>query len=365
MMTAGKADLSYKFGAGRYLQGRGVLEQAGVEISRFGRRPYVIGGPTALALVRPRLHAALSAAGLETLMDVHPGAVCHEAAKARAAAARAGGCDVVVGVGGGRMMDFAKLVAYYLGSRVVNIPTSIATCAAYTPFSLVYTPAGQTIPGNFCYDLEVAAILVDLDIMANQPVRYVVSGMLDAMGKFLEIKSGHQDMSLADSSLNLYAGYLLTRFTYDRLTALADQVCQDVAAVQVTQALEDVVFINIPLTGIISALSRGTGQSALAHELYYQARLLFTDESQATLHGEFVGCGMIMQLYYNGTPELIEPFTSLLRRLGAPDCLSRTGIRPTAENCLKLLDAIKTSRRVSRDAAMLERLDAAFALIAH
>jgi hypothetical protein len=74
---------------------------------------------------------------------------------------------------------------------------------------------------------------------------------------------------------------------------------------------------------------------------------------------------MIMQLYYNGTPELIEPFAGLLRRLGAPDCLSRTGIRPTADNCRILLDAIKTSRRVSRDAAMLERLDAAFALIAH
>lgn len=363
-MTSGKADASYKFGAGRYLQCHGALELAGAETGRFGQKAYVIGGPTALSIVRPRLQQALTAAGLAALTEVHPGAVCHEAAKTHAASARAAGCDVVVGVGGGRSMDFAKLVAFYLGSRVVNIPTSMATCAAYTPFSLVYTPQGQTIPGNFTYDLEVAAVLVDLDIMAHQPVRFVVAGMLDAMAKCLEIKNGHPDQPPAGSSLNLCAGYQLAQFAWERLTALAEPVCLDVAAGQATQALEDVLFINVPLTGIISALSRGVGQSAIAHELYYQARLLFTQESQATMHGEWVGCGMVMQLYYNGTPELVAPFQALLRRLGAPDCLSRTGIRLTAENNRKLLDAIKTSRHVPVEAAAQRKLEEAFVLIA-
>jgi len=226
-MTSGKADASYKFGAGRYLQCHGALELAGAETGRFGHKAYVVGGPTALSIVRPRLQQSLTTAGLAFLTAVYPGAVCHEAAKVHAASARAAGCDVVVGVGGGRSMDFAKLVAFYLGSRVVNIPTSMATCAAYTPFSLVYTPQGQTIPGNFSYDLEVAAILADLDIMAHQPVRLVVAGMLDAMAKCLEIKSGYPDQPPAGSSLNFCAGYQLAQFTWERLTALAEVARDD------------------------------------------------------------------------------------------------------------------------------------------
>lgn len=146
---AGQADASYKFGAGRYRQSRGLLEQAGEEIARYGKKPYVIGGPTALPLIRPRLGKGLADAGLDSFFDVHPGHVSHAAAKEKAACARAQGCDVVVGAGGGRMMDFAKLCAYYLGSRVVTLPTSIATCAAYTPFSLIYTPEGQTIDHQY------------------------------------------------------------------------------------------------------------------------------------------------------------------------------------------------------------------------
>jgi glycerol dehydrogenase-like iron-containing ADH family enzyme len=358
-MTNGKADLSFKFGAGRYLAGQGLLEQAGIEIARFGRKPIIIGGPTALARTRSRLAAGLETAGLPALFAEHAGAVCHEAARTIAEQAVMSACDVVVGVGGGRSMDFAKLVALYLGTRVVNIPTSIATCAAYTPFSLVYTPDGQTIPGNYCSDLEVAAVLVDLDIMAGQPVRLVVAGILDAMAKAVEVKNGHPELP-AGRPLNLRAASHLAQFSWAHLTDLADQACRDVAAGQATQALEDVVFLNLPLTGMISALSRGVGQSALAHELYYQARLHFTQTSQVALHGEIVGVGLLMQMAYNQTLDQASPFRAFLRRHGAPACLAQIGISPTESNVSVLREAIKATCLVGPDDQSRRRLDQAF-----
>lgn len=359
----GLADNSYKFGAGRFIMQKGLLETAGEEIARYGKKPLVVGGPRSVAAVRERLDKGLAAAGLEGVYTIHDGHVYHDAAKAKAAEGLACGCDVVVCVGGGRGMDFGKLVAYYMGSPVVCMPTSISTCAAYSPFSLVYTPEGQTIPGNFCYDLENTSILIDLDVMAHQPARYVISGLLDAMGKFTEIKNGNREMPREGTPLSLYAAYLLTKFTYEQLEAKIDKVLIDLEKHEITPELEDIVFINIPLTGIISGLSRGVGQSAVAHDLYYQLRYIFTADVKDALHGEIVGLGIIPQLYYNGEAEKCEPFRAFLKKLGAPTCLTELGFKLTDENYEKLCATMENSEFVGRDDASRKRFREGMALI--
>jgi len=359
----GMADASYKFGAGRYIMQRGLLEIAGEEIKRYGTKPLIVGGPTSVGIVRERLDIGLKAAGLTGVYTIHPGHVCHDAAQAKAAEGKANGCDVVVCVGGGRGMDFGKLVAYYMDSPVVCMPTSISTCAAYSPFSVSYTPEGQTIPGNFCYDLENTSILIDMDIMAHQPARYVVSGLLDAMGKFTEIKNGHREMPREGTPLSLYAAYLLTAYTYEQLESIIDKVLIDLENHEITQELEDIVFINIPLTGIISGLSRGVGQSAIAHDLYYQLRYLFTADVQKSLHGEMVGLGIIPQLYYNGEAEKCEPFRSFLKKIGAPTRLTEVGFKLTEENFDLLYEKMAESIYVGKDEASRKKFREALELI--
>ena len=359
----GMADASYKFGAGRYIMQKGLLETAGDEIKRYGTKPLIVGGPTAIGIIRERLDVGLKAAGMDGHYTVHPGHVCHDAAKAKAAEGRENGCDVVVCAGGGRAMDFGKLVAYYMESPVVCMPTSVSTCASYSPFSVTYTPEGQTLPGNFCYDLENTSILIDMDIMAHQPARYVVSGLLDSMGKFTEIKNGSREMPVEGTPLSLYAAYLLTKYTFEQLESKIDKVLTDLEKHEITQELEDIVFINIPLTGIISGLSRGVGQSAIAHDLYYQLRYLFTADVQKSLHGEMVGLGIIPQLYYNGETEKCEPFRAFLKKLGAPCCLTETGFILTDENFEKLCSAMENSIYVGKDEASRKRFREGMELI--
>ena len=57
-------DEAYKFGAGRYIQGEGILEKAGREILRVGKKAYLIGGPRALKAAKDRLETGFFQAGL-------------------------------------------------------------------------------------------------------------------------------------------------------------------------------------------------------------------------------------------------------------------------------------------------------------
>ena len=56
---------SFRLGAGRYVQGDGVISTVGEECKRLGvSRPVVIGGETALSITRERIAASLDAAGV-------------------------------------------------------------------------------------------------------------------------------------------------------------------------------------------------------------------------------------------------------------------------------------------------------------
>ena len=68
-------DSAVKFGAGRYRQGRGVLEHCGQEIRRFGKKAYIVSGPRAFDAVKDRLLPGLTEAGVGFVAEIYDG-VC-------------------------------------------------------------------------------------------------------------------------------------------------------------------------------------------------------------------------------------------------------------------------------------------------
>lgn len=95
---------------------------------------------------------------------------------------------------------------------------------------------------------------------------------------------------------------------------------------------EFAVFYSIAVTGIVSGLSKGAKQTALAHCFYEQARTCFYAECKEALHGELVGVGLILQLKYNGLDN--ESMLKRLRALGMPTAFSDIHIPPTAQNAV-------------------------------
>ena len=324
-------DSAFRIGSGRYLQARGALRDTAREVLLLGKKPFVLSGRTAFSVAGEGIRESLSAADIPFCTEIYGGACCIEAAQELAQKAKAEGCDVIVGVGGGVMMDLAKLVARYADCPILNIPTSTATCAAYTPLSVCYTKDFRTV-GTAHHKKEVDCVIADPDILIRQPPRLFLAGVFDAMAKHAEIrhwyKKGNEGVALG-----LDCACLLAEHSFRALSETTAACLAAIERGEVTEAFERAVFALIAVTGVISGIARGSAQTALAHKLYETARALYPEQTRGALHGELVGIGMLWQNSYNGESEKNEALLSFMHAYGLPDNPRAAGI-PSGEESL-------------------------------
>ena len=204
---------SFRIGCGRYLQGAGYTERIGDEILRLGSSPLIIGGKTALEITKSKIEASVSAKCVRYEIKTHTGTCNDEDAKTMASLAKEKGYDVIVGVGGGVLCDFAKLCGYFAKLPVINVPTSSATCASYTPLSVRYTPDGRTV-GSLHYSYEVNCVIADTAVIAAQPPRLFLAGVFDALAKFVEIKQRFNE-DVKEYPIGLDYAYIMAKYSYN------------------------------------------------------------------------------------------------------------------------------------------------------
>lgn len=328
-------DSAIKFGAGRYRQGSDILEACGEEIARFSKKPYIIAGKRAWDAVKERLVPSLEKAGLDYVLEIYGRKCSYESSERLAAVCNALGCDEVVGVGGGVIMDFAQAVGEFAHQGVINIPTSMSTCAAFTTMSVMYTEEGAK-KDCWRYEHENDAVLVDTQVIAECPANYAAAGILDAMAKKIEIQNGKPVMLLSENNIDLFSAYRMAEYTYEVLEQFGPQAIEDIKQKKLTKAVEDVCFINIAITGVIANITKSFSQSALGHMMYDGVRTLFTKEAAKALHGEIVAVALFTQLYYNRLPEDKDALREFMNGMGMPLTLKELGVEPTEENLAKL-----------------------------
>ena len=311
-------DPAWKFGCGRYIQKPGALNDLKDEIARLGTKALVISGLKAWQAVLDCCGDPLD--GIDCRREIHTGPCSEEAARQYADTLRRESADAVVGIGGGRIMDLAKLTGEFSGCPVINVPTICATCAAYTPLSVLYTPEGRAL-GSWFFENEVACLIVDTRIMARQPARYAFAGIADSMAKVIEID--HNIRYTSGGADMVFARYN-AEYLYRRLSAAAPRMPGELSRGVPSPGIDELVYLTIAATGMVSGCARGQGQSALAHGLYEAARTLFAREAAGYLHGEIVGVGLRLQLAYDDSDP--SDLDRILSALGLPMHLRDIGI---------------------------------------
>ena len=352
-------DFAYKTGAGRYIQEPCALDFLAAEVLRFGTRAFVLAGPNGYAAAGALARESLEREGVPFVLELSSKPAGYEEAERCARQAAEAGCNVVVGIGGGRIMDAAKAVAATGGWPVVEVPTSIATCAAFTPLSVMYGPEGG-VCGTWRYEREVDAVVVDGRVMASQPARLIAAGIMDSLAKILEISHGKQGLDMESESAQRYCAYRYALVNGEILERFGEEACRDAAARRASSAIERVVFANLALTGMVSSLTRGFHQTALAHRFYDGMRGVFGERVAGYLHGELVSIGLLMQAEFNGSSEQVESLRCRMRAMKMPCSVLELGIERDDEGLDRLRESILASEFVGEDADERARFEEAF-----
>lgn len=270
---------------GQVLRGRGIMSEAAAAIARLGQRPLLVGGDRTLKFVQPRLEGAFRQQSL-ALAPASYSPDCSEATLAKLqAAVHKHRADVIIGVGGGKALDTAKLLAHQCHLPIATIPTSAATCAAWTALSNVYSDAGA-----FLYDVPLARcpalLILDYELIELAPQRTLVAGIGDAIAKWYEasVSSGHSQRSLIVAAVQ-------------EARVLRDLLFQkSVAALQEpgSQVWQDVVDATVLLAGVIGGLGGAQCRTVAAHAVHNG--LTHLPACHGVLHGEKVAYGILVQL---------------------------------------------------------------------
>lgn len=246
--------------------------------------------------------------------------------------------DVVLGIGGGKTIDVAKAVGSKLARPFLVIPTIAATDAPTSSLSVIYRADGSHA-GEYFYDHSPSILIVDSEIIAQAPVRFLVSGMGDALATLLEAEETRKSNTpnlvyhKAGGFKQTLAGQAIARECYESLMRygrLAKIACEQNV---VTDALENIIETNILLSG----LGFENNDTAGAHSI--NDGLTAVENSEKTMHGEKVAFGCIVQLVVESAPtEKLEEVLSFCVEVGLPVCLEDLYVDNSDENIRKIAE---------------------------
>ena len=240
--------------------------------------------------------------------------------------------DAIVGIGGGKALDTAKAVASKLNCPLVIAPTSASTDAPTSAMSIIYNDQHEH-EDVYYYIKSPDMVLVDSEIIAKAPVRFLVAGMGDALATVFEarasVKSNSPNYICSESGnyRRSRTGIAIAEASYQILleNGLNAKIANENHIV--TEALEAVIEANTLMSGL------GFENVGCAASHVICNGLTAAPGGELALHGEKVAFGVLCQLLSENSPmSLVNEVMDFNLSVGLPLTLSDLGIKETEEN---------------------------------
>lgn len=304
------------------IKGENCLSDCGQKLALFGKLPLVVGGQKTLSLITPHLQPLFDQYQLNANYQNYTPDCSETSLKRLNLAVKSHQADFIIGVGGGKSLDTAKLLAYQCGLPVVTIPTSGATCAAWTALSNIYNEQGA-----FNYDVSLDncpnLLILDYNLIAQAPQSTLVAGIADAIAKWYEAS-----ISSGDSTATLtIAAVQQARVLRDILFQKAEIALKN----PLSDDWKEVVDATVLLAGVSGGLGGAKCRTVAAHAVHNG--LTHLEDTHHQLHGAKVAYGILVQLRLEETIALSQlaqtsrqQLIKFYRNIGLPCTLEELGL---------------------------------------
>lgn len=221
------------------------------------------------------------------------------------------GVDFLIGVGGGRVIDTAKIVSYNIDRPFISIPTAashdgIASARASVP----------TVEGHASLEAQPPmAIIADTGIIASAPHRLLAAGCADVISNYTAILDWELAHRVKSEPMSEYA------ITLSKMTA--EILVKDAHLIKPHQEQSAWIVIKALVSSGVAMSIAGSSRPASGGEHKFSHALDKLAPGKA-LHGESCGIGTIISMYLHGGDW--RAIRTSLKMIGAPTTPADLGI---------------------------------------
>ena len=304
--------------------GLGKVEKAGELTKPYGEKALIVTGKSSAKKsgIYDKVKQSLERSGISAvLFDKVTQNPLTTTVEEGAEFAKANGCDVVVAIGGGSIMDCAKGIAFlstntgdineYIYNRkqsdtalpLVAIPTTCGTGSEGNGFAVLTNPLNGDKKSLRCSAIVPKVSLIDPECMMTMPKKVLASVVFDALCHNIEAYTSKIAQPITDA-LSIYA-----------IQLIADNL---VAVYEGTAEKDGWEKLNIAST--IGGMVINTAGVTLPHGMEHPASGL-----KDIVHGQGLAAltPAIMEMSYKGNRSKFSRIARILGGLTAEDCADR------------------------------------------
>jgi glycerol dehydrogenase len=290
----------------------------------IGSTPIIVADSVVWGLVEDQVSASFAEVGLAVIREPFEGLATKVAVDRLVESFKAAGADVAIGIGGGSTIDAVKAAGHLAGTRWISAPTVASTDAPTSALSVIYTEDGAFEEYRF-FPHNPDLVLVDTQLVANAPVKFLIAGVGDALATWLEARATQRaHATTMAGGVQTETAVALAKLSWDLIWENALPAIAAVRDNLVTPAVEKLVEANTLLSG----LGFESGGLAGAHAIHNG--LTAAPQTHGLTHGQKVNIGSLTQLVLEGAPtQEIRDFIVFTTKVGLPNTLTEIGLKVT------------------------------------
>ena len=217
----------------------------------------------------------------------------------------------VLGIGGGKVIDIAKLSSHNQGVYFVSMPTTASHDGIVSPLASIKNSNTATSAKA----QSPIAVIADTEIIAQSPFKLLSAGCADLIANFTAIKDWelahrlkHEPISESAASLSIMSAHLIT----DNVSNIKSGL----------EASARIVMKSLFSGGMAISIAGSSRPASGSEHLFSHALDRILDKP--ALHGEQCGVGTILMMYLHGGDW--KSIKNSLKAVQAPTTAEELGI---------------------------------------